>query len=299
MHRSKILHAAALAVAVALVSACGKPVAEFVTLADDKTAPADVRFENRSTKAESYTWDFGDGATSTEPNPQHRYSTSGNYLITLQAAKGDKVSVDSQRLLIIAPPICMVEITTPHGKMLVQLSNKTPQHRDNFIKLAEEGFYDGLLFHRVIDGFMLQGGDPQSKGAKPGAPLGSGGPGYQIPAEFDESLAHVKGALAAARTGDAVNPQRKSSGSQFYIVSGRDVSEQDLKQMEARKGITYDKETREAYLERGGVPFLDADYTVFGHVVEGFDVIDKIAAVATGRSDRPEEDVTMQVRVIN
>lgn len=289
----------AAACCLTLLYACAKPVAEFTAVTPDKTAPATVRFDNQSRKAETYVWDFGDGTTSTSPQPEHRYTTSGNYLVTLRAAKGDKASLDSQRVLITAPLSCMVEITTPHGKMLVRLSDKTPKHRDNFIKLAEEGYYDGLLFHRVIDGFMIQGGDPQSKGAAAGAQLGSGGPGYQVPAEFDQSLAHVKGALAAARTGDAVNPERKSSGSQFYIVSGREVSESDLNQMEARKGITYSKETRDAYLANGGVPFLDADYTVFGQVVEGMDVIDKIAQVATGRGDRPEEDVTMQVRVIN
>jgi peptidyl-prolyl cis-trans isomerase B (cyclophilin B) len=193
----------------------------------------------------------------------------------------------------------MVEITTPFGKMVVELSDKTPLHRDNFIKLVEEGFYEDLLFHRVIDGFMLQGGDPESRGAAPNAMLGSGGPGYQIPAEFDQELAHVKGALAAARTGDAVNPERKSSGSQFYIVSGRPVSNEDLDGMQNRKGITYSSSTREAYLRDGGVPFLDADYTVFGQVVEGMDVIDKIAAAKTNGRDRPTEDITMKMRVIN
>ena len=297
MPRLPLVYAAAPL--LCLLAACAKPVADFTAVTPDTTAPATVTFANESRNAEAYAWDFGDGATSTEARPEHRYATSGNYLVTLRAAKGDRVSVDSQRVQILGPVKCMVEITTPYGKMTVQLSDKTPQHRDNFIKLAEEGFYDGLLFHRVIDGFMLQGGDPDSKGAPAGRPLGSGGPGYQVPAEFDESLAHVKGALAAARTGDAVNPERKSSGSQFYIVSGRPVTERDLDQNQARKGITYTPETRERYLADGGVPFLDADYTVFGHVVDGLDVIDEIAAVATDARDRPSEDVTMQVRVID
>jgi len=297
--RQSVSRLALFATAALLMSACAKPVAKFTSDLSDNTAPATVKFANESVKAETYLWDFGDGKTSTDANPSHRYSTSGNFLVTLKASAKDKVALDSQRIQIIGPINCMVEITTPYGKMVVKLSDKTPGHRDNFIKLVEEGFYNDLLFHRVIDGFMVQGGDPTSRNADKGANLGSGGPGYQIPAEFDQELAHVKGALAAARTGDAGNPERKSSGSQFYIVSGRPVEDRDLDGMQTRKGITYSSETRKAYLENGGVPFLDADYTVFGQVVEGMDVIDAIGKVATGRQDRPIEDVTMQIRVIN
>ncbi|MFK8056199.1 MAG: peptidylprolyl isomerase [Saprospiraceae bacterium] len=290
---------ALFATATILFSACAKPIAKFTSDLSDNTAPATVKFANESVKAETYIWDFGDGKTSTEPNPSHRYTVSGNYLVTLQASAKDKMAIDSHRIQIIGPINCMVEITTPYGKMVVSLSDKTPGHRDNFIKLVEEGFYNDLLFHRVIDGFMIQGGDPTSRGASKQTNLGSGGPGYQIPAEFNEELAHVKGALAAARTGDAGNPERKSSGSQFYIVGGRPVADRDLDGMQTRKGITYTSETRKAYLENGGVPFLDADYTVFGQVVEGLEVIDAISKVATSGQDRPQEDVTMQVRVIN
>ena len=285
--------------AIVLLTACAKPIAKFTSDLSDNTAPATVKFTNESLKAETYLWNFGDGKTSTEANPAHRYSASGNYLVTLEASAKNKMALDSHRIQIIGPINCMVEITTSYGKMVVSLSDKTPGHRDNFIKLVEEGFYTDLLFHRVIDGFMIQGGDPTSRGAGKGTMLGSGGPGYQIPAEFDQELAHVKGALAAARTGDAGNPERKSSGSQFYIVSGRPVVDRDLDAMQTRKGITYSTETRKAYLENGGVPFLDADYTVFGQVVEGLDVIDAIAKAATSGQDRPVEDVTMKIRVIN
>lgn len=288
-----------LLLAVLLLGACAKPVAKFVAAGDDRTAPATVPFENQSVKAETYRWDFGDGNTSDQTSPEHRYATSGNYLVTLTAERDGKTSVDSQRVQIIGPVACLVEISTPYGKMVVQLSDKTPKHRDNFIKLVEEGFYDGTLFHRVIDGFMIQGGDPDSKDAKAGAPLGSGGPGYQVDAEFDESLAHVKGAIAAARIGGPSNPMKKSSGSQFYLVAGREVTERDLDANENRKGIKYDLDTREAYVRDGGVPFLDADYTVFGQVIEGLDVIDTIAKVAKDGRDRPTEDVPMQVRIIN
>ena len=192
----------------------------------------------------------------------------------------------------------MVLISTPYGDMKVKLYNETPQHRDNFIKLVKEGYYDGLLFHRVIKGFMIQGGDPNSKNAKPGQPLGSGGPGYTIPAEFNSQLIHKKGALAAARLGDQMNPQRASSGSQFYIVEGKPVSEPELDYLSKRTGVTYTDAQKKIYEEIGGTPFLDGQYTVFGEVVERLDVIDKIAAVPTAPGDRPIQDVKFSIRVI-
>ena len=197
-----------------------------------------------------------------------------------------------------APETCLIEIQTSYGNMTVKLYDETPLHRDNFIKLAEEGFYDGLLFHRVINGFMVQGGDPQSRNAASGMPLGSGGPGYQVAAEIKPDLVHMKGAIAAARTGDAVNPEKKSSGSQFYIVQGRPMSEQELEIMEERKGIHYTPEQRKQYETEGGTPFLDQEYTVFGQVIKGLEVIDAIAGVQTDRNDRPREDISMKVVVI-
>lgn len=157
-------------------------------------------------------------------------------------------------------------IHTEFGDMKGILYNETPKHRDNFVKLAKSGFYDGLLFHRVIMGFMIQGGDPQSKNAKAGQPLGMGDPGYTIPAEFNANLKHKRGALAAART---ENPEKKSSGSQFYIVQP-------------------DK----------GAHFLDMNYTVFGEITEGFDVIDKIASAPKDQSDRPLKDIKMTVKIV-
>ena len=197
---------------------------------------------------------------------------------------------------ITAPERCLVEIETDFGTMTAELYNSTPKHRDNFIKLAEEGYYNDLLFHRVINGFMIQGGDPNSRNAPAGQMLGSGGPNYQIPAEFVDTLAHVKGALAAARTN---NPEKKSSGSQFYIVQGGGpVNEQMLNQIEASKGFHYTPEQREQYQSLGGTPFLDRDYTVFGRVIKGLEVIDKIAATQTSAGDRPVKDVKMKMRVI-
>ena len=244
-----------------------------------------------------------------------------------------------------------VQIKTSLGDITVRLYDETPLHRDNFIKLAKEGYYNGTLFHRVIKNFMIQGGDPDSKGAAAGVQLGTGGPGYTVPAEFVyPQYFHKKGALAAARQSDQVNPEKKSSGSQFYIVTGEVYSAGKLTQLEKQleqrmlqsifdslvvenrdkilqlrrnrdqAGIAaiqeqLQKDTfakakemgkpkftdaqREAYTTIGGTPFLDNDYTVFGEVEEGMDVIDAIQNVATGAGDRPSADVVMiEVNVI-
>ena len=192
----------------------------------------------------------------------------------------------------------LVEISTDFGTMKFKLYNETPKHRDNFIKLAKEGFYNGTLFHRVIKDFMIQGGDPQSKNAAPDVMLGNGGPGYTIPAEFNSKLIHKKGALAAARLGDQVNPQKASSGSQFYIVQGKPMTAAELNMMAARKKITYTPEQIKIYETEGGTPFLDMDYTVFGETISGMHVLEKIAAVATNPQNRPLQDVKMTVKVI-
>ena len=193
----------------------------------------------------------------------------------------------------------MVLITTEFGNMKVKLYNETPQHRDNFIKLAEKGFYDGLLFHRVIKGFMIQGGDPESKNAPASKQLGAGDVGYTIPAEFVyPKYYHKKGALAAARQGDQVNPEKRSSGCQFYIVQGEKWDGNRLRMVEAQSGKKFTKEQAEVYATVGGTPFLDGEYTVFGEVVEGLDVVDKIAGVACGPMDRPVTDVKMKMTVI-
>jgi len=187
-------------------------------------------------------------------------------------------------------------IETEFGNMKVELYDSTPIHKENFIKLAKEGFYDDLLFHRVIKGFMIQGGDPKSRGAEPSARLGGGGPGYTIEAEIGSP--HFKGTLAAARTGNAGNPEKRSSGSQFYVVQGSPQSEAQLASTAKRKGITYTDSQRKKYAEVGGRPDLDMEYTVFGEVVEGMDVIDKLAAVETAPGDRPLKDVKMKIRIL-
>ena len=188
----------------------------------------------------------------------------------------------------------LAEMQTNYGKIVVKLYDETPLHRDNFIKLVQKGVYDGLLFHRVIEKFMIQGGDPDSKDAPKGAMLGNGTLGYSIPAEFRPELFHKRGALCAAREGDEVNPNRESSASQFYIVQGRTFSMQELDMMSERFGIKFSEEQRNVYATEGGAPHLDGSYTVFGEVVEGMDVVDKIAAVERDRFDRPLEDVRIE-----
>ncbi len=192
----------------------------------------------------------------------------------------------------------MVSISTEFGDMTLMLYNETPEHRDNFIRLVREGFYDGTLFHRVISGFMIQGGDPHSREAAPDQQVGSGGPGYTLPAEIQEGLFHKKGAIAAARQGDHMNPEKRSSGSQFYIVQGRVFPHAELDMLEEQSGITFSPEQRNIYTTSGGTPHLDQGYTVFGEVIEGFDVIDRIASAPTGRADRPLENLSMTITEI-
>ncbi|MBI1193223.1 MAG: peptidylprolyl isomerase [Bacteroidetes bacterium] len=234
----------------------------------------------------------GSGADSAADSGESGTGTSGLY------GSGATAEVPKPALPPIPEgPETLVEITTDYGTMTAKLYNGTPKHRENFIKLASKGYYDDLLFHRVIAGFMIQGGDPDSRGAAPSVQLGQGGPEYKIPAEIRPEYVHKKGALAAARMGDQINPERASSGSQFYIVQGTLHTPQSLGPMEAQNGYTGAQ--KETYFSVGGTPQLDGGYTVFGEVIDGLDVIDKIAAVQTGAGDRPAKDVKMKVRVLD
>jgi cyclophilin family peptidyl-prolyl cis-trans isomerase len=179
-------------------------------------------------------------------------------------------------------------IHTDYGDMKGFLYNETPQHRDNFVKLVNEGWYNGSPFHRVINKFMIQGGQNAD---------GRQDPGYRIPAEFNPKFFHKKGALAAARMGDQVNPKRESSGSQFYVVQGDVLNDQMITMMESR-GTKLSPEQKEAYKKIGGTPHLDAQYTVFGEITEGLDVVDKIAAVKTVPGDKPATDVKMTIKIV-
>ncbi len=193
----------------------------------------------------------------------------------------------------------IVLISTSKGDIKIKLYNETPLHRDNFIKLVKDNYFDGILFHRVIKSFMVQTGDPDSKTAASGQMLGNGGPSYTIPAEIVSKYFHKKGALAAARTADNVNPKRESSGSQFYIVQGKKFSDDELNMYETRLNVKFTKEQRDAYKTVGGAPHLDGSYTIFGEVVSGIDVVDAISEVKCDKNDRPIEDIKIiSVKII-
>ncbi|MBS1510863.1 MAG: peptidylprolyl isomerase [Bacteroidetes bacterium] len=198
-------------------------------------------------------------------------------------------------------PGIRIKLTTDSGVIIIRLYDSTPLHRDNFVKLVNAHFFDSLLFHRVIKGFMIQGGDPLSKDAQPGQQLGMGGGDMaRIPAEFKPGILHKKGVLAAARDG---NPEKASSACQFYLVQGKICSDAELNQVECNirqtdPGFYYTDEQRKMYKTIGGTPFLDMNYTVFGEVEKGMEVIDKIASVPTLPGDRPVGDIRMKMEVI-
>ena len=200
----------------------------------------------------------------------------------------------------------VVRLETSAGIIRVALFDETPLHRDNFLRLVGGGFYDGTLFHRVIRDFMIQGGDPDSKQAPAGRKLGDGGPGYEVPAEIRlPDLYHWRGALAAAREGDEVNPERRSSGSQFYIVWGRSFGEGSLNKVRAAQQEMYGEDAEimtydmyQDYLQRGGAPHLDGGYTVFGEVIEGLKIVKEIQLIKTDANDRPEQDVVLKRAVV-
>ncbi len=198
----------------------------------------------------------------------------------------------------------VVELSTSQGTIVLYLYESTPKHKANFLKLSKEGFFDGTTFHRVIKEFMIQGGDPLSKDASTAAQAGTGGPGYTIEAEIKPEFFHKKGALAGARMPDNVNPKKESSGSQFYIVIGKKYNDAELDMIESQMKSKYGQDysmpihVREAYKTVGGTPWLDREYTVFGEVVSGLEVVDKIGVVPTAKGDKPIEDVKMTMKVV-
>lgn len=218
--------------------------------------------------------------------------------ITTTATKKPLIKAKPKKPVIILPasPIGVrVKITTDMGEIVVRLYDKTPKHRDNFVKLVSDHFYDSLLFHRIIAGFMIQGGDPESKHAIPDVMLGKGDVGYTIAAEFDSTLYHKKGALAAARTN---NPEKASSGCQFYIVQGKKYSDEELDMITLQTGVYFSPARRMTYKMLGGTPKLDMNYTVFGEVESGIEVLDQIAQVQKNGYDRPLKDISMKMEVI-
>jgi peptidyl-prolyl cis-trans isomerase B (cyclophilin B) len=191
-----------------------------------------------------------------------------------------------------------VKIKTSLGEIVVALYDDTPLHRDNFLKLAKEKIINGSTFHRVIDGFMIQGGDPTTKDPNAKTPAGQGGPGYNLKAEIKRNHLHKKGALAAARLPDQMNPERESSGSQFYIVQAGPVKPEDLTMMENYFGIKYTDAEKKMYYELGGRPDLDMQYTVFGEVVSGIETVDKIAKAQKNAQDKPLKDIKMELQIV-
>ena len=214
---------------------------------------------------------------------------------TVVASRNNK-KVSTVRIKAAVDTSIRIKIWTDSGTMIVKLYDSTPLHRDNFAKLVKQGFYDSLIFHRVIAGFMIQGGDPTSKNAAPDVMLGNGGSDMtRIPAEFRSTLFHKKGVLAAARDN---NPEKASSACQFYLVQGKAYSDQDLNNIELSIGHKFSAEQRLAYKTIGGTPFLDQNYTVFGEVISGMDVIDKIARSQTNGANRPLKDIRMKMEPV-
>ncbi len=216
-------------------------------------------------------------------------------------------------LIVVAPVAChakmkkypIVEIITSEGNIYIWLYDDTPLHKENFLKLAKESYYDKTKFHRIIKDFMIQAGDPNTKEASLKDQWGQGGPGYTIDAEIKREHYHKKGVIAAARMGDQTNPQRSSSGSQFYIVQGAKYNSQSLDYIEtqirtATKNMEFKftEEMRKVYEEIGGAPHLDMQYTVFGEVISGLEVVDKIAVAQTGGQDEPVQDVEIDINVL-
>lgn len=185
----------------------------------------------------------------------------------------------------------LVKLSTNVGDITLSLYKNTPIHRTNFIRLVKEGFYDSTSFHRIIAEFMIQGGDPKSKPSSGSKKVGTGGPGYTLEAELNKGHIHKRGALAAARQPDDVNPSKRSNGSQFYIVVGRKYPRKYLTSFEEKSGLKYTDEEAMTYENLGGTPHLDGEYTVFGEVISGMEIVDEISKVNTGRADRPTEAV--------
>ncbi len=282
-----------------LMSSCHRHLTQFDVKQDVIVIPEKLQLKNTTQKADSLLWDFGDGSHSRQADPAHLYRKSGIYEVSLTTYRGRKKQTAIKEIEVKVPEECYILIETPLGSMVAKLYDDTPLHRDNFLKLAENGFFDGLLFHRVIQGFVIQGGDADSRNAPPDKVLGSGGLDYTIPAEISLKNLHTKGALAAARTPDQVNPDKRSNGSQFYIVVGNPQTEYNLTKSEDEKGIKYSATQRQRYLDIGGTPQLDMEYTVFGEIVDGLHVLDKIASTKTTTGDRPVENIWMKISPIH
>lgn len=266
---------------------CSTPIAAFQ---HNNTAPlrvpSKVYFENVSKNASGFTWLVNGLQVSNDENLNYEFLESGRYVVELIAEEGSKQVRKQSELFIQPPRNCIVLIETTAGNLVLELLEETSGHLQNFTDLVDSGFYNGLIFHRVIEDFMIQGGDNASR---------SGGKRYDDPSEIPQEIMishpHYRGALAAARMPDDMNPTKASSGSQFYIVDGRKLTDDSMKKVQSKKLFNYTAEQLTKYTEVGGAPQLDGEYTVFGYLVSGFDVLDRIAECTTDSYDKPLQDI--------
>lgn len=275
-------------VCAAVLVSCSRPVAHF-TISESRQVPVELNFSNSSEKALGYSWYIDGELVSEEEDMKHLFLHSGRYTIRLEATDG-KITSDVSKELVLGPPDdCIVWMETSMGNMAFKLLEGTPIHRKNFLSKIESGYYKNKLFHRVIDGFMIQGGrSPEGAETK------------TIQAEIQSRNVHTRGALAAARMPDAMNPEKASSNVEFYIVQGRKIDEEGLLNMASEKLLDYTDEQISTYLHRGGTPQLDMEYTVFGYLIYGDEVIDRIASSKTDVNDKPIEDILIHdIKVLN
>lgn len=277
-----------------LATACSKPVANFL-IEGDNQLPSELSLINKSSNADSFIWMVNGNVISEDENALFCFYESGLQTIELKAIKGSTEKIYSQSFYTEAPENCMVLLKTNLGDMVLSLSEQTPNHLSNFVKLVNNDYYTGVVFHRVIDGFMIQGGDQKLRKT----PY-KGDAIEAFDNEIGNEMYHVRGALAAARMPDNVNPEKKSSGAQFYIVDGTPVDIEKLKDYESSQLINYTDDQINAYLKNGGAPQLDGEYTVFGHLVKGFDVLERISKVDTDEYNKPiDEVIIIEAKMLN
>ena len=268
------------------MNACAKPISNFNSPPGVYTAPTYINFKNQSTGSDSYVWKIDSEIVSDSTDLNHLFLDSGRHTIELVSTKGSKESISQRDIFIEAPTECLVYILTNYGPLIVSLSDKTPGHRDNFLQLVSTSFYEGIKFHRVINGFMIQAGDPKTNptSRKIKHPK-------EIKEEISKDLLHYRGALAAARLPDNVNPTKASSGTQFYIVEGQQLTTDAIEEYGYNRLEGYSEDQKLQYLSHGGTPQLDGEYTVFGQLIDGYDTLDKISNVKTDKSNKPIEPV--------
>lgn len=274
---------------------CSSPRALFDLESAVVEALANLKANNKSENADRFVWTLDGKEISEEFDLDFPIMESGNYSLELTAIKNNNQSTYAETIFVNAPQLCHVLISTSYGDLVVELFEETPIHLRNFTDLIKQSYYDGIAFHRVIDGFMIQAGDVKTK-IQPSNILTKS----EIPSEFRTEFVHTRGALAAARKPDNVNPEKASSGTQFYIVSGTSISIDDLNAYSQIRDVKYTDEQIQNYLDFGGTPQLDGEYTVFGKLIDGYDVLDKISMTQTDPRDKPIEDIRiLKMKMIN